>query len=71
MSDYHLLISGPDLAAVACLEIDCEDERTAMEIAASIASPYGHDLLQGGRFIGRFNPGWGELLERYEDLAEP
>ena len=67
MSDYHLLISGPDLAAVAGLELDCEDEQTAMQIAASLASPYGHDLLHGGRFIGRFDPGWGELLEREED----
>lgn len=64
--DFHLLISGPDLLAVARLELDCEDEQAAMQIAANIVSPYGHELLAGERFIGRFDPAWGELLEHEE-----
>jgi hypothetical protein len=70
MPEFHLLLSGPDQQPVARLDLDCEDEQEAMRIAASVISPHGHELLEGNRFLGRFDPTWGEHLEEEDEDSE-
>lgn len=67
MSDFHLLIRGPGDEPVGRVDLDCEDEQEAMEVAANVISPYGHELRDDGRFLGRFEASWGEHLESEAD----
>jgi hypothetical protein len=63
MSEFYLLISGPDFEPVGRADLDCADQADAMRIASNVRSPYGHELFHDSRFLGRFDPAWGEHLE--------
>lgn len=53
-SKFWLVVYGPDAAPVGEASLDCEDSQEAVIMAFSTASPYGHDLLSGNGFLGRF-----------------
>ncbi|WP_374472193.1 hypothetical protein [Phenylobacterium sp.] len=63
MADFELLVRGPEDEAVGRVDLECDDVAEAMRLAASLVSPYGHELLVDGRFLGRFEAGWGDHLD--------
>jgi hypothetical protein len=63
VADFELLVRGPESEPVARVELDCDDVGEATRLAASVISPYGHELLEDGRFLGRFEAGWGDHLD--------
>jgi hypothetical protein len=57
MSRYYLRITLEDDVGHSRLEIECDSDREAVQIAFGADSPHGHALWQERRFLGVFAPG--------------
>ncbi|RAK58848.1 hypothetical protein DJ021_03050 [Phenylobacterium hankyongense] len=57
MSRYHLRITLEKDLGHGRLELECENDREAVQIAFGADSPRGHALWQERRFLGVFAPG--------------
>ena len=63
MPDFEIRVLGALSETVARVALDCETLAEAKDLAANLISPHGHQLLADGRFVSRFESGWGEHLE--------
>ena len=69
MGDFRLRLNGPAPGSTAQIVLDCDSEADALRVASQVVSPHGHALFAGERFLGRFEPRWGEHLDE-ADVVE-
>jgi hypothetical protein len=53
---YFIRLFGRLPTTVLDIALDCDTDLAAIEIAFALHTPYGHALLEQGRFLGRFEP---------------
>lgn len=64
MGEFHLRLIGPAGAVAAELALECETPSAALRVAATVPSPFVHELRQGRDLVARFEPAWSVLLGR-------
>ena len=72
MSDFRLRVLGPDRRVGMDLTLECDTKEHALLIAREVRSPFGHELLDGERFLCRFEAAWsaGGLALDDEDISD-